>query len=173
MTSAIGDAAVKFVTKIFWPWFLKHVWPLIATALIGLLDKCIRDFAQRAEAAAQSSYEARTAKAQQSASEAERLAAEAVTDAERQRRRRLRKCGAQLLSSFLPTTSNYDSSSPRSRPASTTPRRLNCSPSHLCFTTMALRFAFPLVAPALHFLRCPAAVAAAQRSNPSIDGAGP
>jgi len=85
MTSAIGDAAVKFVTKIFWPWFLKHVWPLIATALIGLLDKCIRDFAQRAEAAAQSSYEARTAKAQQSASEAERLAAEAVTDAERQR----------------------------------------------------------------------------------------
>ena len=85
MSSAIGDAAVKFVTKIFWPWFLKNIWPLIAKALIGFLAKRIGDFAQSAEAAVQSSYEARTAKAQQSASEAERLAAEAVTGAEREK----------------------------------------------------------------------------------------
>ena len=83
--TATKDAAVKFVTKILWPWFLKNIWPLITTALIDFLAKRIRDFAQRAEAAAQSSYEATTAKAQQSASEAERLAAEAVTGAEREK----------------------------------------------------------------------------------------
>lgn len=85
--AGIGDAAVKFVTKIFWPWFLKNIWPLIATALIAFLTKAIQAFADSAGSAVQSRYDSRAATAQQSASEAESLAAQATTDAEREKQK--------------------------------------------------------------------------------------
>lgn len=81
----IGDAVVKFVTKVFWPWFLKNIWPLIATAVIGFLARQIENLASNADAAVQSRYDARAAKAREYAGEAADLAARATTDAERVR----------------------------------------------------------------------------------------
>ena len=79
------DAAVKFVIKTFWPWFLKNIWPLIAKALTDFLAKRIRDIFDWIEAALHGSYQARADAAEQSASEAERLATEATSEAEREK----------------------------------------------------------------------------------------
>lgn len=83
--ASVGDAAVKFITKTFWPWFQKNIWPLIATALIGFIGKRIKDLFDTAETAVQKNYQARAEKAQQSAEEAERLAGEAGTANEREK----------------------------------------------------------------------------------------
>jgi F0F1-type ATP synthase membrane subunit b/b' len=85
MARAIGDAAVKFVTKIFWPWFLKNIWPLIVKALIAFLTKRIEELSRFAEEAVHGNYQARTAKAEESATEAERRATEATSEAEREK----------------------------------------------------------------------------------------
>lgn len=79
----IGDAVVKFITKVFWPWFLKNIWPLIATAVVGFLAKQIDSLASSADGAVQSRYDARAAKARENAGMAADLAARATTDAER------------------------------------------------------------------------------------------
>ena len=87
MARVIGDAAVRFVTKIFWPWFLKNIWPLIAEALTDFLAKRIGEFFKWAETAAESYYQARADTAEQSASEAERRAAEATSEAGREKQK--------------------------------------------------------------------------------------
>lgn len=99
-TATVIDAALRFIAKYFWPWFLKNIWPVIVKHVISLFSKGIADLASGIEKSVSDRMQKRRFDAEAIAKASLQAAAEAKTQVERERHEAVATVWRQVAEQF-------------------------------------------------------------------------
>ena len=96
---AIGKA-VKFLLKVVWPWFEKHVWPIVQDFILGLVTDALRKLRDRFTTATQTRMQSREEQAEAKASEAEQAGRASQSAEEREKQAAIAQVWRQVAEQF-------------------------------------------------------------------------
>ena len=97
---AIGKAVTEFLLKVVWPWFEKHVWPIVQDFIVELGADALRKLRDRFTTATQTRMQSRAEQAEAKASEAEQAGRASQSAEEREKQAAIAQVWRQVAEQF-------------------------------------------------------------------------
>ena len=99
-TSTIVEKLIGFIVKVFWPWFVQHVWPIIQSFVLQIITDSITALGKKIKDFVDSRSHRREEYAKNRAEDADRAASVAIDAAEKDKQEAIASVWREVAEQF-------------------------------------------------------------------------
>ena len=99
-TSTIVEKLIGFIVKVFWPWFVQHVWPIIQSFVLQIIADSITALGKKIKDFVGSRSHRREEYAKKRAEDADRAASVAIDAAEKEKQEAIASVWREVAEQF-------------------------------------------------------------------------